>query len=304
MAEPHGTSKKEALQAVAEAPAASASFMPHASAVQGKGGQGKGGQGRGDTWLADTIEHEIIPRLLMAHRVPPALAALGGGGMSAVSEEDVIALEQLLLHGDDSLALAFIDGIRERGITLEAIYLDLLSPAARMLGDGWDTDRLDFTQVTLGLARLHRLLHDLRLAMFPMGHHDSPGQRTILLAPMPHEQHTLGLLILGDFFRKAGWRVNEELAPSEGTLLDHVARTPYDAVGLSISCDRWSDAASDVLLALRRASCNPDLRIVVGGRAVSSDLDGAAKLGADVVACDGPSAVQKMDDLVHVPVRH
>ncbi|MGF1456779.1 MAG: B12-binding domain-containing protein [Alphaproteobacteria bacterium] len=224
----------------------------------------------------------------------------GAGAM--IGDPDVIRLESLLLTGDDTAAREFVNDLRDDGVALETIYLELLAPTARYLGEGWDDDRLDFADVTLGLARLHRLLHELRSNVVMPAFRDGESIRRILLAPTPKEQHTLGVLILSDFFRSAGWRVDEELGPTREQLCTMVEQTRFDVLGLSVSCDRWLDDAADTVQALRRASCHHDLRVILGGPAFAQDPDLALRLGADAVALDGRQAVEKMNDLVSVAV--
>ena len=52
-------------------------------------------------------------------------------------------------------------GHARRGASVETLYLDLLAPTARHLGDLWDADVCDFTEVTVGLGRLQQVLHEL-----------------------------------------------------------------------------------------------------------------------------------------------
>ncbi len=255
-------------------------------------------------WLSTTIESEIIPRLLMVHRATATTEQPMTSAATAIGGEDVARLETLLLTGDDGLARDFVMNLRAKGVGLETIYMELLAPAARYLGEGWDDDRLDFAHVTFGLARLHRLLHELRSDSVMPDFQEGDGIRRILIAPAPQEQHTLGVLILCDFFRNDGWRVDEELGPTREDLAAMVEQTHFDALGLSISCDRWLEDARETVRSVRRASCNPNLRIILGGNAFVEDPDLARRLGADVVALNGRDAVAKMNELVRVTVKH
>ena len=52
-----------------------------------------------------------------------------------------------------------------------------------------------------------------------------------MLVPLPGSQHTLGLFIVSEFFRRGGWKVWGELAASEGEIIvalsiDTLGETP------------------------------------------------------------------------------
>ena len=47
-------------------------------------------------------------------------------------------------------------GLRGRGVSVEALYVHLLAPAARHLGELWEDDRCHFADVTVGMAGCSR----------------------------------------------------------------------------------------------------------------------------------------------------
>jgi hypothetical protein len=58
--------------------------------------------------------------------------------------------ELVLTHHEP--ALAILRSLAERGATAHELCLDLLAPAARRLGEMWNTDCCDFTDVTIALG--------------------------------------------------------------------------------------------------------------------------------------------------------
>ena len=71
--------------------------------------------------------------------------------------------------------------------------LDLIAPAARMLGDGWVDDTRTFTDVTFGLGILQQVVHTFGPTLAPQD-----GNRgSVVLVAAPSEQHTLGVHVLG-----------------------------------------------------------------------------------------------------------
>ncbi len=232
--------------------------------------------------------------------VIPLLCALARVGTDIVAYgRDVRAMDfnHVVLSHDAEVASAYARSLRDRGLALETVWLDVLAPAARRLGDLWTEDVCTFTDVTEGLGRLQEVLRTF----------DTPGplvvpaikeSRRILLAACPGEQHTFGLAMVAAFFRKAGWHVRYETNLSAADLVHAVSRAWFGVVGLSASGDRQLDALTASIQALRRKSRNPAVRIMVGGKVFTDRPELAAQVGADATAFDGRQAVHVAQRLV------
>ena len=252
--------------------------------------------------LARAIEQEIIPRLMLAHRAAqecPDLPALAG---ETVSRQDVLDFAKLVLSQDDALAISCVHAMCARGISIERIYLDLLAPAARYLGDLWNEDLCDFTEVTVGLGRLQRVLRELSPEFGHLVEHPANGRRVLLL-PSPGEQHTFGLVMVGEFFRRAGWDVAGGPWEAGEEAVDLVGAEWFDVVGFSLGAEIHLDALRDCIRAVRSAACNPALAIMVGGPMFSEHPEYVAQIGADAMAADGRMAPLLAERLVAQHVR-
>lgn len=187
-----------------------------------------------------TIEGEIIPRLLLAHRIAPAHAPARKVTGRPTIQQDVQELARLVLNHDVTVARAFIDALRAEGASLGDLFLQLLAPTARLLGEYWTEDICDFTQVTVGLSRLQQLLREFSPEFeIEEGQNSSNGRRA-LLVPAPGEQHTFGLFIVEEFFRREGWEVLGGLSLQGAELTDLVRTEWFDVVGFSVSCNDCS----------------------------------------------------------------
>ena len=244
------------------------------------------------TILTRTVQLDVIPRLLVAHnaqlQTPPALD---------VSPAHVAELVGLVLARGEPAAIAFVESIRAQGAGAEAIYLDLLAPAARRLGVMWEEDACDFTEVTVGLWRLQSAMRELSPSFL-----DQPTQRTdgprILLVPLPGESHTFGLSMVYEFFRRAGWNAWSGPVADSADLAAMVRAAHVDVVGFSLSCDERLETVYSEIRAVRRASRNPRLSVMVGGPPFAINPLLAAQLGADGTATDGRQAVAQAQALV------
>ena len=100
--------------------------------------------------LARVVEAEILPRLMLAHR--PAAARRRGRAERAPSPQEIAAFSALLLAPGPVDLDAQVDALREGGLPLARLLLDLLAPAARHLGALWEEDACDFLAVTRGAS--------------------------------------------------------------------------------------------------------------------------------------------------------
>jgi hypothetical protein len=108
-------------------------------------------------WLVSTIEDNILPRLMQTLGAKPASKR----GFAALDRNTVPELARLVLSDDAQAAARLVARLRADGVPLETIYLDVLAPAARHLGERWEQDLTDFTDVTIGLWRLQQLMYEL-----------------------------------------------------------------------------------------------------------------------------------------------
>lgn len=256
-------------------------------------------------WLRRAIETEIVPRLMLAHR-PRGVAApcLDDGDTDVLDIEDVASLTRLVLDDDDDACAGFVSALRERGIGLEQLYLGLIAPAARRLGAMWETDDCDFAQVTLGLWRLQNLMFDLAPQVPASRALRAGPPRRALLAAVPGSQHTLGLLMVSEFFRHAGWDVWSDPCASAGDLTALMRSEWFDLVGLSVGSDLHVEALGSIILTLRRASRNPDVAVMVGGAILAGRPGLASEVAADFAAADAREAVERADALLASRVPH
>lgn len=253
---------------------------------------------RGD--LARTIETEIIPRLMLAHRTtvaarpapkPPELTPI------IVSDQDVARFSEMIVHQPMTTARAYLDGLRAGGMSAEAVITGVLSATARHLGVMWEQDRCTFVDVTLGLSRLQQLLRVYGPSFEAEPARQGSGRR-LLLAVVPGEQHTFGLAIVEEFFRRAGWHVQSEFLPSKAVLLEQVRTGWFDAVGLSASGEVASASVAAVVKAVRENALNKGVRIMLGGNLFAGESELAASLGADFSARDAAEAVDRIEGIL------
>jgi methanogenic corrinoid protein MtbC1 len=189
--------------------------------------QGGGGEQARIDQLVRALEHAVIPYLAQAHRpCEPSPLPL----CAVPTAAEVQGFVAQLMVGADAPTQALLAQLRRRGMTVEALYLDLLAPAARLLGEYWDNDLADFAAVTVGLGQLQRLLRDLS-PDFSIDLGSRAHARRVLLVQAPHEQHSFGLSMVAEFFRRDGWVVEGGVGTAAADPVVRVQNDWYDVSG-------------------------------------------------------------------------
>lgn len=240
------------------------------------------------------IENHIVPKLVLAHCCAADERPMAG---TALDADEVAELTDRVLAGDDAGALSFVEAVLARGMPVERVYLDVLAPTARRLGEMWNHDTCDFTQVTLGLWRLHRVLREFSASFHSEVEHMQEGL-PVLLVPAPGEQHTFGIAMVAEFFRRAGWLVWDAPVPARADLAAMVRNEWFGVVGFSLSCESRLEALASCIQTVRRESCNRSVGVLVGGRVFVEHPDYVSRVGADAVAVDARQAPIQAQNLV------
>ncbi|MEL6360954.1 MAG: cobalamin B12-binding domain-containing protein [Pseudomonadota bacterium] len=247
--------------------------------------------------VCEAFANEVLPRLLLL-KAKDSLAP-----EAPASEIDPSAYASFYdaLRGGDRVAMKEqIEDLSENGVSPEAIRDGVLTKAARHLGVEWEEDTAEFVDVTIGMCELHRLAHE-QLAFSPetpsILEHDIVGprvvdrSRTVYLTTLAQDQHTFGLTLVAEAFRQYGWRTVIRTGLSRQQVMEDLESGHFDVLALSASNDIAADGFADEVKMYRQASCNPDLRIIIGGRAFDVGLGLASTIEADFYAKSPSDAV-------------
>jgi methanogenic corrinoid protein MtbC1 len=245
--------------------------------------------------LSRTIENEIVPRLMMAFDAAQPNGLDADINITRV-DLDVDEFVHLLLTHDAPVACEYVKTLRADGVPLATIYLDLLGPSARKLGEMWEQDRCSFTDVTIGVCRMHQVLLDFSRCFEPQKGSGDSGKRA-LIVPAPGEQHTFGLFLVVEFLRRAGWHCWTGTPAAMSDLHALACDQHFDVIGLSVSAERNLEQLEQKISGVRERSVNPDVKVILGGHVFSEQNELAREHGADATAKDGRDAVRVLNRL-------
>ncbi len=273
--------------------------------------------------MRNTLETEIIPRLVLScrgakpSRTPRSPAANTNAEAAETARmaqlEQVREFTELLLADDTAEATGYLSALRRDGASLEEIYLGLFGPAACYLGHLWERDIRDFVDVTLGTGRLQQFVWDFSAEFQDF---QSPGdsgesdeaveqrtrdkRRRALLLPIPGEQHTFGLTLMSEFFRRAEWEVRGWPLLEDSELINLVRDEWFALVGISVGGEVSLAGLGSLIRDVRRNSSNRSVGVMVGGPLFVQQPGLAKQVGADATAVDARQAVDQAESLLQL----
>lgn len=220
---------------------------------------------------------------------PRLVGGTSFAGKSALDLAQIQLLAQACLQGLDA-ARQVVFGWQRQGQSLQDIYIQGITPCARLLGDWWCADRLDFSMTTIASTHLQQLLYEFSAEFLQ----EAPQARngwSLLLLTEPGAQHSMGLFMLSEFFKRAGWAVTLGV-PQDVAEFKRLFRSDwFDAVGISVSTDRHLDTLKQCLPQLKAGADNLNLRMFVGGPMALHEPARLTGIAAEWVTEDAPATV-------------
>ena len=238
----------------------------------------------------DARAAEILRTIVVEAVIPaiPRRRGIAGGGTALLPRHgQADAVADLLAAGDQDAARALIDRVgMEAPLSLRP-FATLFEPVARRLGDLWRDDICSEFDITLGLSCLQTAARFLG-ARVPQRATDARPGPAILIVPQPGEPHGLGVTLDSEVLWHRGWNPVCDFPGNDVALQDLLGARWFDVLDLSLSAvfrrADWLPRLRATIAAARRASRNPALAVVVGGRLFADHLAFAWQAGADAAS--------------------
>lgn len=244
--------------------------------------------------------NQPLRQALVDHVIPQLLdTSVRTTGKLPFSQADAEELGRQCLHDDPLKAERFVRQMLAHGHDIESLYLEAIPQAARLFHDWWYADDIDFISVTKGIFQLEQLVYSMSAEFVLGGNMKSAGpQRSALLVKPPESHHSLGLLILSQYFRRYGWQVFSANQFTADDMLSAVRSEWVDLIGISMSEDRQIPAMKKLILKLRQRCSNPDVQIMVGGPLLRFCQNLAELVGADFACLHADQAQQQASEFI------
>ncbi len=161
-------------------------------------------------------------------------------------------------------------GALREGMTMPALYQQVVAPAMHRIGALWERGAITVADEHLATALTNRVLTALRPTP---GDAAAPRVGRALLAAVEGEQHALGLRMAADILEDAGYEAVYLGAdvPTDA-LLRAVESLSPDLVALAATMPTLAPRLEAVAAELRQA--RPGLGLLIGGEAASPRIDG------------------------------
>lgn len=289
--------------------------MPRGEKTMGAGQSGELNRPNGS--LLDLLLNEVVPRLNRLACAPESLSATMGSlaepgrlvtAMQADSEP--VRSGPLLVHAlelaehceraDARAASDLVARLRGEGVPAEALLLQLITPAAQHLGQGWVDDRISFTDVTIGAGLLQEIFSSLMddfHAQGALAERDAAQAPSGFFCTMPAASHRLGVQMVRAFFARAGWQTRLGKG-DEAALISQMLSARPGLIALSLGSETDLRNAAGFILRARHACRSFEPVIMVGGAAVPFFPSLVDRLDADIVSGDALDALARATQLV------
>jgi diguanylate cyclase (GGDEF)-like protein len=178
--------------------------------------------------------------------------------------------EEVLRLGDGTEAETVVDDALAGGLAPEAVQSLVIAPAMVRIGELWESRQLGVADEHLATSiSSHAMIH-LYAKMSDRRARDR-SRETVLLAAVEGQHHVLGLRMVADVLEIAGYVVFY-LGPDVPveSLRDFARLHRPAVVGLSVGISADVSRVADSIRALHEVS--PDIRMMLGGRAVPKSL--------------------------------
>lgn len=239
----------------------------------------------GSTWR--------VPRSSIEDLVPPAPAGRAKRGTKTSRVDYVRRLSDRLIHGDEAEAWRLTEQALASAYSPEELYLEVLGPALRRIGDEWAAGLVSTAEEHRASAVMYRLTGRLGPLLVRRGR----SRGLVVLGAPANDFHGLATALVSDVLRGRGFSVADLGAntPLESFVESVTDANRLVAIGIVVSASIPDRDIAETITAIKASTPAP---LLLGGIAIR-DAEHARGLGADAWTGSAPAAV----DWVEAQVR-
>lgn len=240
-------------------------------------------QRRGRSWA---IRPGDLEAFVHERSTAPMEAALGRGTV-----DWSLRLQRRLLAGDRMGAKSVVEASLASGTDAVGVYVDVVAPAMRAIGDGWAAGAVDVAEEHRASVIVSQVLAVLESRFTRRG----VRRGIVVVGAVAGERHALPARMVADVLRLSGYEVHDlgGDVPVESFAHAVTGVDPLLAVAVSTTTPGNEEAVQATVSAVRRWV---DVPVLVGGGAVP-DAATSAALGGDGWASDARGVVEVLEDL-------
>lgn len=223
-----------------------------------------------------------------ADNLTGSAAAAGVAGTSRLAALSANYLA-LLLAAESLTAQHLLLDEAEAGTDVRDLYLHVLQPAQREVGELWYRGAISVAEEHYCTAATANVMARLQ----PYFQRTPRNGRHLLAACVAGDLHTIGLQMVADFLAYDGWEVSYLGADTPiSNIRDMVAAQGVDLLLTAASLPQHVPLLHELVALLRRDPATSHVRVVVGGHIFVHDAELWARTGADAWATSAADAVR------------
>lgn len=190
-------------------------------------------------------------------------------------------LYQILIKGDFRLTVNLTDNVVSDKEDLKNIYYGVLRPVMYEIGLSWEKGLITTAQEHLATSIVIRLMTTLYMKFFELVDY-TKGK--FIMSAAQNEFHEVGARMISDLLELDGWDVEYYGANTPvDSLYDRLISEKPDILGISVAMPFNLPNAIEFIKKIREDDSLKDMKIMVGGYAVSN-LSSREVIPADIVA--------------------
>lgn len=201
--------------------------------------------------------------------------------------------KEALLSTNKAKAWDSINELVENDVEIEDIYIHIFARSQYEIGQLWQKNKISVAQEHYATAVTQSLMSNLYAKIVSF----KPGGNTLVAVGTSGELHEIGIRMVADFFEMRGWNsvFFGSNTPSE-SVIHFIERNDVDLLAIGATLPPHLVEMQRLVDLVRQT--RPNLPIIVGGKAISGNIDLAKKLGADATAFSAKDAVRKGEEIV------
>lgn len=215
------------------------------------------------------------------------------GGRSAEPAPWAARLESRLRAGDERGSWGVVEAALASGTEPAEVYMELLAPALRGIGDAWATGDIDVGVEHRASVIVMRMVGRLG----PRFNRRGQTRGSVVVGAPPGDLHGLPTALVADLVRGAGFAVVDLGAdtPVESFVRAAAGADRLVAVAISVTTSRNDSAVRQLIEALHEEV--PGVPVLLGGGAIADGAHACA-LGADGWAPDALAGLALLESAV------
>lgn len=214
---------------------------------------------------------ESVLQAYLAQRAPRAVSVGDLPGLRA-------AYLEAALDGNEEACAQFVQGALQQGRSMLDVYADLLGPAMFKVGDLYTSGQIDEADEHTA----SRITEAMMALVRQFVGRPATGERRALLGCVAGNDHTIGLAMINDVLRAAGWQT-VLLGANVPTPAFVRATTSHEPDLLLVSLSTHDQLPETLELLHRIAPLRDRMRIGVGGLVAAAEARTLEAAGADFV---------------------